>query len=364
MAKIGEGDARWIVEQRDDGRNVNSWHWEEKDITASAKTIFKKLFEDASVVNDSDVLLRIAKVDKLEGDASINIRKGKTLLVFDLDVTCKWEGEVKAGAKKAKGTIEFSFTMEDADDFEVQLACEGSGDHDDRLKNVMRTKGVKWTRERVLQFGKEIREANAQYLRAPNTPQQAKAPASPSPAPAPAPVSPAPVVAGPSTPPTPKEATPTPAAPATQSAAKQTSFAKTGVRVKTLHMTLEFRAPPAEIYNTLLDSGRVSAFTQSAASISRDVGGSFSMFGGAITGEQVTLSPPFKIVQKWRSNQWPQGHFSTCDISLQESKEGTTIELNQKDVPEDDYTRTLECWRNLYWDRMKMLFGFVSLSSD
>ena len=78
MAKIGEGDARWIVEQREDGRNVNSWHWcagenaaavkshvflrEEKDITASAKTIFKKLFEDASVVNDSDVLLRITKV--------------------------------------------------------------------------------------------------------------------------------------------------------------------------------------------------------------------------------------------------------------------------------------------------------------
>ena len=40
------------------------------------------------------------QVDKLDGDASINIRKGKTLLVFDLDVSCKWEGELKAAGKK------------------------------------------------------------------------------------------------------------------------------------------------------------------------------------------------------------------------------------------------------------------------
>ena len=27
MAKWGEGDPRWIVEHRDDGKNVNNWHW-------------------------------------------------------------------------------------------------------------------------------------------------------------------------------------------------------------------------------------------------------------------------------------------------------------------------------------------------
>ena len=28
MAKWGEGDPRWIVEERDDGTNVNNWHWQ------------------------------------------------------------------------------------------------------------------------------------------------------------------------------------------------------------------------------------------------------------------------------------------------------------------------------------------------
>ena len=27
MAKWGEGDPRWIVEERSDGTNVNNWHW-------------------------------------------------------------------------------------------------------------------------------------------------------------------------------------------------------------------------------------------------------------------------------------------------------------------------------------------------
>jgi hypothetical protein len=27
MAKVGEGDPRWLVENRPDGRNVLGWHW-------------------------------------------------------------------------------------------------------------------------------------------------------------------------------------------------------------------------------------------------------------------------------------------------------------------------------------------------
>jgi len=27
MAKWGEGDPRWIVEERPDAKNVNNWHW-------------------------------------------------------------------------------------------------------------------------------------------------------------------------------------------------------------------------------------------------------------------------------------------------------------------------------------------------
>ena len=31
MAKLGEGDARWIVDERADGANVNGWHCASRD---------------------------------------------------------------------------------------------------------------------------------------------------------------------------------------------------------------------------------------------------------------------------------------------------------------------------------------------
>ena len=36
-AEIGKGDKRWIVENRQDGKNVGSWHWEERDMLVWTK---------------------------------------------------------------------------------------------------------------------------------------------------------------------------------------------------------------------------------------------------------------------------------------------------------------------------------------
>ena len=37
MALWGKGDNRWIVNNLEDGKNVNSWHWDEITITAQFK---------------------------------------------------------------------------------------------------------------------------------------------------------------------------------------------------------------------------------------------------------------------------------------------------------------------------------------
>ena len=34
MAKLGEGDDRWIVKEREDGANVNNWHWTSKNVSS------------------------------------------------------------------------------------------------------------------------------------------------------------------------------------------------------------------------------------------------------------------------------------------------------------------------------------------
>ena len=41
MANWGEGDPRWIVEERPDATNVNNWHWTEKNADAWSKAKIK-----------------------------------------------------------------------------------------------------------------------------------------------------------------------------------------------------------------------------------------------------------------------------------------------------------------------------------
>ena len=65
MAKVGEGDERWIVEERKDGRTVNGWHWEEKNALSWSRDTIQKLLlrgkrgEEAEVEEGRVVVLTV-----------------------------------------------------------------------------------------------------------------------------------------------------------------------------------------------------------------------------------------------------------------------------------------------------------------
>lgn len=52
MAKWGEGDPRWIVEERADARNVNNWHWTEKNAFPWSKDKITSLFTGFTIDSD------------------------------------------------------------------------------------------------------------------------------------------------------------------------------------------------------------------------------------------------------------------------------------------------------------------------
>ena len=91
MAKWGEGDPRWIVEQRDDGRNVNNWHWTEKNATQWSKDCLKRLLE-AIVLDEGPMTTAIKDVKECIGEATVNNRKAKLIFFYEWEVKCVWEG--------------------------------------------------------------------------------------------------------------------------------------------------------------------------------------------------------------------------------------------------------------------------------
>ncbi|KAI4365433.1 hypothetical protein MLD38_021417 [Melastoma candidum] len=51
MAKYGEGDNRWIVEERPDGTNVHNWHLAETDCLNYSRSLFTSLLSDLPLLS-------------------------------------------------------------------------------------------------------------------------------------------------------------------------------------------------------------------------------------------------------------------------------------------------------------------------
>lgn len=124
---------------------------------------------------------------------------------------------------------------------------------------------------------------------------------------------------------------------------------------QTIRQRIIFKASPHEIYEMLIDSRKHSKFTGSKASISRAVGGKFSVFDGGLSGVNLELVTDKRIVQSWRLSEWTEGYFSKATFSLVEIKGGTRLNFTQTDVPVESYEDVLQGWHEYYWKPMKKL---------
>jgi activator of HSP90 ATPase len=69
-----------------------------------------------------------------------------------------------------------------------------------------------------------------------------------------------------------------------------------------------------------------SEFTGSKAACTLKAGGSFSAWGGYITGRNVALEAGKKIVQEWQTTEWAEGYGpSVLEITLEENKGAAAV---------------------------------------
>lgn len=129
------------------------------------------------------------------------------------------------------------------------------------------------------------------------------------------------------------------------------------MKTKTIKQSVFFKAKPHELYEALMDSKKHAQFTGSRASISRRVGGKFSVYDGSIYGTNIELDEDKKIVQSWycETGGWPDGHYSKAVFSLKAAKGGTKLTFTQYEVPEAAYEDILQGWADFYWEPMKAM---------
>ena len=126
-------------------------------------------------------------------------------------------------------------------------------------------------------------------------------------------------------------------------------------------LTAIIHATPAEIYNTWMSSKGHAAMTGSPAKISGRVGGKFSAWDGYIFGKTHELKPGKRIVQAWRTTEFPgDASDSRLEVTIEKASGGTKITLTHTSLPEEQVADYKQGWEDFYFKPMREYFAGLS----
>ncbi len=122
-------------------------------------------------------------------------------------------------------------------------------------------------------------------------------------------------------------------------------------------VTTKIPASAKEIYEAWLDSKKHGEMTGSTATVTPDVGGKFSAWDGYIEGTTIELEPNKRIVQVWRSSDFPEGApDSRVEITFEQAETGTKVTIKHTNIPEGQGQDFKDGWNEFYFDPMKAYF--------
>ena len=120
----------------------------------------------------------------------------------------------------------------------------------------------------------------------------------------------------------------------------------------------EVPAEPARVYEAWMDTKQHAAFTGAPALVEDWVGGRFTAHDGYIHGINLQLDPGKRIVQSWRSSEFPQGaQDSRITVDFLPVPGGTLIKLKHVDVPMGQTKVYKPGWVNFYFKSLARYFA-------
>ena len=123
---------------------------------------------------------------------------------------------------------------------------------------------------------------------------------------------------------------------------------------RAIQQTVFLKAPPAELFDSFLDSRRHSAITGAPAKLGRRVGDKFTAFDGELLGRNLLVMPKQMIVQAWRSSAWKNGDpDSILVVRFEKTKTGAAAHLAHVGVPPYDHNGVTKGWKHYYWEPWK-----------
>lgn len=352
MAKVGEEDPRWIVQDMGQaGTNVGRWHWTEQNVIGWCKDRLNEILNDLTVVKKDGCQCQIVRVNSVKGDATVSNRKRRLLAFYELDVELSWRGELtddKGETTKVRGKVKMPYISDENNHDEFDITCTLDDTYKSQeaqqLKDHMQKEGLPIIKDIVAEkFVKELRAGahvmdkykgwETDYL-------------------------------------TYKDESPAPQQETKQQQQQQqtitTAPKPTGSSSKTHHLNLRerFTLPPTVLFGFFVDPSRISSYTRTPAKFEAKEGGKFEFFGGTIYGEVTEIKPNEKVVMKWRMRDWADDQYSTVTLTFEQQGGGDTLlTLDQTNIPQEDkyhisvLSKVEEGWKEKFFKPIKLLTG-------
>ncbi|CAD5231715.1 unnamed protein product [Bursaphelenchus xylophilus] len=308
---------------RPDGKNVNNWHWVEKNATPWSKERLTELLIGRSI-EKGPIKVLLKEFKKIEGDATANNRKAKLIFLFDWILEIKYVANVAGSDLEYKGVLEIPNLSDEneADEVDLNVTIETKGPHEAEIRHLLNKEGLHDIRNQLAIYIKELKQefskglildtvAKPQTVIKSGTTRVVDKKSFQNT-----------VIQG-------EEKVEKPAAP---------------VNVTSFEVSDGFKVPPERLYEFLTDPELIKVWTNGNVVIEPKKGGKFSLYNGQITGEFVEVEPSNKLVTKWRLRDYPSG-----DSSL--------LKVQAEAVPQDQADNTREGFHRFYMQNIGRTFG-------
>lgn len=105
-------------------------------------------------------------------------------------------------------------------------------------------------------------------------------------------------------------------------------------------------AAPEELYRALVTPSTIELWSGEPAIMSEEPGSEFSLWSDSIVGKNLEFEAGKKIVQEWYFGDRTERSIVT--IKLHPDRKGTSVEVRQSNIPDEEYEAIADGWDNVY----------------
>ena len=129
-------------------------------------------------------------------------------------------------------------------------------------------------------------------------------------------------------------------------------------RFGSIEQVVQLDAKPHDVFDALLDPVKHSDFTGSPATTSRRTGARFTAWDSYISGKNIRFVKDKKIVQEWKTTEWPKGYPpSKLESTLTAKNSRTELRMVHSKVPAEQVEDYRRGWYDSYWNPLKKYLG-------